>query len=252
MQPLLGVSLKMYMGAEQTRAWVRSVRDIVDGEGAELNVDVFILPSFPLVDSVSQILAGSRVHWGAQDLAADGAGAQTGEVSGSMLAEMGCRYVEVGHAERRRMFAETEEVVAAKAAQAFAHGLVPIICIGETTRTSSADAARVCIEQLTSALAGDRGHDIVVAYEPVWAIGADQPADPSHVRQVCRELRSHLTSRTGRGSILYGGSAGPGTYSHLGSAVDGLFLGRFAHDPTRFASVLREIGDRSRAELTTR
>lgn len=229
----------MYMGAEQTRAWVKAIRHVVDDAG--LGVDVFILPSFPLIDSVSQILAGSRVRWGAQDLAADDAGAQTGEVGGSVLAELGCRYVEVGHAERRRLFDETDEVVAAKTAQAFTHGIVPIICIGEVAQTSPAEAARVCVEQLTSALADDSDHDIVVAYEPVWAIGADQPAEPAHVREVCRELSSHLSSRTGRVSVLYGGSAGPGTYSRLSSAVDGLFLGRFAHDPDQFAAVLHEV-----------
>ena len=114
-----------------------------------------------------------------------------------MLAELGCRFVEVGHAERRRMFGDTDEVVAAKLHAAMRNGLTPILCVGEEERLEPADAAKVCIRQIRSGLsaasaAGIVG-DLVIAYEPLWAIGAPEPAHPDHIRGVCAALRRHLT-----------------------------------------------------------
>jgi triosephosphate isomerase len=243
---LVGISLKMYMGAAQTRTWVGSLRAVVEARARSRNLEVFVLPSFPMLESTSALLADSAIHWGAQDLAPDPSGAQTGEVAGSVLRELGCTRVEIGHSERRRLFGETDGMVIDKMRQAFSNDLTPVLCVGETTRGAARFAAEFCIEQLQNALAGDLEHDVVVAYEPVWAIGVDKPADPEHVQEVCSALRTHTANRPGRTSLLYGGSAGPGTFGDLGGSVDGLFLGRFAHNLANVAAVLDEVESHSR------
>jgi triosephosphate isomerase (TIM) len=138
------------------------------------------------------------------------AGAQTGEAAGPLLRELGCTYVEVGHAERRSLFGESDAMVVDKMHQAFANDLAPVLCVGETSRGAACFAAECCIDQLRTALTGDLEHDVVVAYEPVWAIGATKPADPEHVQKVCSALRGHTANRPGRTRLLYGGSAGGG------------------------------------------
>ena len=240
----IGVSLKMYFGHARALEWIdavasiaRSHPSIVDG-----SVELFVIPSFVAIPASVTRLEGTRVVVGAQDLATDDAGAFTGEVSGTELFEVGARVVEVGHAERRSLFGETDEIVAAKAAAALRNGLAPVLCIGEPVKTDPVDAARSCLTQLDSALEGAAPGKVIVAYEPVWAIGAPAPAEPDYIRAVCSELRAAVADWTGRdGSVvIYGGSAGPGLLSALGDDVDGLFLGRFAHDPAALRAVIDE------------
>jgi triosephosphate isomerase (TIM) len=244
MTVLIGVSLKAYFGYQQTLAWCRQVAIIA--RGREDVVDLFVVPAFPALPAVAEIFRSTRVRIGAQDLCADDAGARTGEVGGAMLAELGCRYAEVGHAERRRLYGETEDVVAAKLTAALRHGLVPVLCIGEADHLSVPQAAQECRRQIASALAPSRdaglSGPVVVAYEPHWAIGAAAPASDRHIRGVCAALREDLArhSQLTTGQVIYGGSAGPGLLTRLGDAVDGLFLGRFAHDPDALRSVLDE------------
>jgi triosephosphate isomerase (TIM) len=239
----IGVSLKAYFGYQQTLAWCQRVAPIAR---ARADVDMFVLPAFPALPAVAEIFEGSTVQVGAQDLCADDAGARTGEVGGAMLAELGCRYAEVGHAERRTLYGETEPVVAAKLTAALRHGLVPVLCIGEADRVPAAQAVEECRRQIASALAPSRDGGlsgrIVVAYEPHWAIGAAAPASDRHIRDVCAALREDLAGRSHvtTGQVIYGGSAGPGLLTRLGGAVDGLFLGRFAHDPDALARILDE------------
>jgi triosephosphate isomerase len=234
----IGVSLKAYFGYQQTLAWCRRVAAVAPGPA---DVDMFVLPAFPALPAVVEIFGSGPVRVGAQNLCADDAGARTGEVDGAMLAEIGCRYVEVGHAERRTLYGETEAVVAAKLTAAFRHGLVPVLCVGEADRVPATLAAQECRRQIASALAPGRAAGlcgpIVVAYEPHWAIGAAAPASDRHIRDVCAALRQDVAPE---GRVIYGGSAGPGLLTRLGDAVDGLFLGRFAHDPDALASVLHE------------
>jgi triosephosphate isomerase len=175
------------------------------------------------------------VHWA-------GSGAWTGEVSAGMLAEAGARYVEVGHAERRRHFGETDETVAAKTRAATHAGLVPVICAGERRGEDPGAATEETLRQVRAALAGAApGSEVVIAYEPVWAIGAREPAPARHVRTVAEAVRGALRDHDVRGRLIYGGSAGPGTYGELAGAVDGLFLGRLAHDTEGLRKVLEEI-----------
>lgn len=240
--PLVAVSLKMYFERERTLGYCRAVAEIArERPGvADGGVRLAVLPDFLTVPAAVEILAGTGVHVGAQDLAPEARGAFTGEVSGADLAALGVRCVEVGHAERRTIFKEDEAMVARKTAAALAAGLVPLLCVGEAERSEPAEAARVCAEQVTSALGGRTDAEVWVAYEPYWAIGAPEPAPADYVIAVCEALRGELATTVPAHSLLYGGSAGPGLLTRLGGAVDGLFLGRFAHDPAAFGAVVDE------------
>lgn len=234
----LGVSLKAYLGYQQTVSWAARVVEVIAGQRPGL--ELFVLPSYPVLAEVSRILAGSGVGLGAQNLAADDFGAQTGEVTGAMLVELGCRYVAVGHAERRSRFGECDDVVAAKVAAAFRHSLTPVLCVGETDHGTAAQAISECIRQFSSALTvarriGTVGR-VVVAYEPIWAIGQAKPAPEGHIVAVIEGIRGVADGS----SVIYGGSAQPGLLSRLAGGVDGLFLGRFAHDPLALAAVVEE------------
>lgn len=224
----VGVSLKAYFGHAQTLRWLEEVAALTVPDGVEL----FVIPGFTELADAARILEGTGIRLGAQDVFWEDAGPYTGEVTADTLAELGVSLVEVGHAERRRLFAETDEVVAAKCAAAERHGIQPLLCIGERRQGSPADAVAESAAQLTAANAPTA----LVAWEPVWAIGAAQPADPGYIREVCSGLREHLDGR----QLIYGGSAGPGLLASLGDSVDGLFLGRFAHDPAALAAVLAE------------
>jgi triosephosphate isomerase len=244
----VGVSLKMYFGNRDALAWFERVAAVVRAPGAagqavmDGAVELFVIPGYLAIESARAAFSGTPVLVGAQDLATEDSGAFTGEVSGAELAEVGARVVEVGHAERRRLFGETDAVVAAKTAAALRNGLVPVLCLGETEHGAPERAAEVVVAQLVDALEGAPAGRVIVAYEPVWAIGAAEPAGAEHIIPVARAVRTALDGIPDRAgsSVVYGGSAGPGLLTRLEGAVDGLFLGRFAHDPDALAAVLGE------------
>lgn len=245
---LVGVSLKMYFGRERTMQWCRAIADTAGSHPAVTGgvVKLVVLPSFPYLAATLDTFAHTPVAVGAQDLCSADEGAFTGEVSGQQLAELGCRYVEVGHAERRRLFGEDDAVVAAKTAAAFRNHLTPILCIGEPHRGTATAAIKDCQAQLDSALAASIDDNaigpLVVAYEPQWAIGAAQPASTEHITEVCSALGDHLDAmpQFAGSQVIYGGSAGPGLFTQIHAGVDGLFLGRFAHDPAAVGLILDE------------
>ncbi|GGX73133.1 triose-phosphate isomerase family protein [Streptomyces minutiscleroticus] len=241
---LLGVSLKMYFGHHQTLNWTRKVAAVADRHPAVTSgaAKLFVLPPFPAIVPVAGLLSGSGVDFGAQDVATEDSGPYTGEVGGPYLKEIGCRYAEVGHAERRRLYGEGDTVVAAKTAAALRNGLTPVLCVGELDPVAPDEAARRTVAEAERLLRGREGA-VVLAYEPQWAIGAPEPASAEHITTVCRALRDWLGARPHHAgsTVIYGGSAGPGLLSRLGPAVGGLFLGRFAHDPDAVASILDEI-----------
>lgn len=246
----IGVSLKMYFGRFRTADWCRAVADIASSHPAvtEGRVRLVVLPSHPYLLEARNIFAATPVHIGGQDLFWEDRGAFTGEVSGAQLSELGCDYAEIGHAERRRIFGEDDAVIALKTAAAFRNGLTPLVCVGEAERSSVEEATAECVAQLNSALstsvADGTSGPVVVAYEPQWAIGAAKPASPQHITTVCAALRAHLAKPPFTGSqVIYGGSAQPGLLTQLTSGVDGLFLGRFAHDPSAVATILDEVVD---------
>jgi triosephosphate isomerase len=248
-RPLVAVSLKMYFDRERSLDYLDAVHSIANRTRAVLNgsVRVAVLPDFLTVPAACEKLSSTPVLVGAQDLGPDDRGALTGEVSAVDLAALGCACAEIGHAERRTIFGEDDAMVAAKAATAVRNGLIPLLCVGERDRTTPADAAAQCVAQVRSALADAAGGtEVWVAYEPYWAIGAAEPAPADYVRAVCAQIRTGLAGLGRELTVVYGGSAGPGLLSDLGSAVDGLFLGRFAHDPAALAQVVDEAAAKAR------
>jgi triosephosphate isomerase len=245
----VGVSLKMYFDPARARSWFGDVAEIASrNDGVRSGaVELFVIPSFLSIPDAVAAFAGTPVAVGAQDLFWEDRGAFTGEVSGADLAALGVSVVEIGHAERRTLFGEDDAVVARKTAAALRNGITPVLCVGESTPQDSIEAASFCIAQLESALDGAAAGRVIVAYEPVWAIGAAEPASSEHVDAVCAEIRKHLDTlgERERSSVIYGGSAKPGLLGRLGTDVDGLFLGRFAHDPAALEGILNEASSRS-------
>ncbi len=236
---LIGVSLKMYMGLAQTHDWMSGLAAIA-GEALPGGVELFVIPSFLSLADSAAVLAGTGIALGAQDVFWEDRGAFTGEVSAPMLAEAGCRFVEIGHAERRRLFGETDADVARKVAATVRAGLTPLLCVGEESETDLDATAQACARQIAAGTDGTAADaPLVIAYEPVWAIGAAAPPPAERIVAVAQRLRAILAGR-GDTRLIYGGSAGPGLLTKLGDSVDGLFLGRFAHD---IASLRRVLGE---------
>lgn len=240
----IGASTKMYLGYRQSVEWMSAVAEAVASRPPlpDAGIRPFAIPSFPVLESALRLLSPVGVAVGAQTVSAEH-GAATGEVSAPLLAEMGVEIVEIGHAERRARYGETEEAIATKTAVSLAAGLTPLLCVGERDEGDADAAVHTVVHQCRSAVGNDPQAltRIVVAYEPVWAIGAAEPAAPAHVSRVVAGARSELAAFTGASAppIIYGGSAGPGLLAQV-PEVDGLFLGRFAHDPANFARVLDE------------
>ena len=201
----------------------------------------------PYLAEVAAALQDSAIAWGAQDCSSHDAGAFTGEVSAAMLAEFGCRYVIVGHSERRALHGEGDRLVAEKAAKALAAGLTPIVCVGETlAQREAGETAAVVARQLGAAieLLADRIGDTVIAYEPVWAIGTGKTASPAEAEAVHAQLRSRLATLSPRAaaiSILYGGSVKPDNAASLfGQAnIDGGLIGGASLNAEHFAAICK-------------
>ncbi|GAA1209140.1 triose-phosphate isomerase [Rhodoglobus aureus] len=240
----LGASLKLYLDVDASVEWAEALKETARVHPLVISghVRLFVLPSLPALSAVIDVLADSPIAVGAQDLFWEDRGAYTGGVSGADLARLGCTYVEVGHVERRRIFNEDDLTIRLKFAAALRNGLTPVLCVGEAEQIDAESAAQLCIAQLDSAMANTTGlRDLVVAYEPEWAIGQAEPAPSAHVVSVIRKLRQHIDEiGLVDAAVVYGGSAKPGLLSALGNRVDGLFLGRFAHDPAAFASIIDE------------
>jgi triosephosphate isomerase len=244
----IGASTKAYLGYAATMNWLRAARAALrDRPQLEsLGIRPFVAPSAPLLLEAHSILAGTPCWVGAQDGQWQ-TGAATGAVSMSLLAELGMDFVELGHAERQRVFGESVDETRRKAAAAAAAGLRLLLCIGEPDLGPADAAAARCAEQVRAVIDenGVRLDRVLLAYEPWWAIGADRPAEPEYVNEVIAGTRERIVAQFGESAlgILYGGSAGPGTLMPLDEA-DGLFLGRFAHDPANYARVLDDAIER--------
>jgi len=212
--------------------------------------EVSVCVPAPYLRDVATSLAGSAIAWGGQDCSPHASGAYTGEVSAAMLAELGCRHVIVGHSERRAMHGESDELVAAKAAAALANGLVPIVCVGETLAERDAGATeRVVARQLGAVieLLGARIGEVVVAYEPVWAIGTGKTATPAEAQVVHAFLRARLAERgagAGASRILYGGSVKADNAAQLFAEpdIDGGLIGGASLKAADFIAICRAAG----------
>jgi triosephosphate isomerase len=211
-------------------------------------IDMFVLPPFTSLHAARQAFSSSAVGIGGQNVHWDASGAWTGEISAPMLVEAGCRYVQLAHSERLEHFGETYERVRRKVNAAMASGLTPILCLGETNDDKRRGVTdKILVEQMSLALAdqsADQVPNIILAYEPRWAIGASAAASPDYVAERHRRLRRAIYTRFGsdaaaRIHIIYGGSV---TTSNSAAFlehddIDGLFVGRAAWSPEGFAEI---------------
>lgn len=251
--PLMAGNWKMtfdhLQAAHHTQKLEWSLKDARHDHAA---VEVAILPPFTDLRSVQTLIQGDdmRLRYGAQDLSQHDSGAYTGEVSGAFLAKLGCTYVVVGHSERREYHGEDDAVVHAKVAAALRHGLVPVVCVGEPleVRQEGGQVAHV-LQQVRQALDGlDAGQvgGLVLAYEPVWAIGTGEVATPQDAQEVCAAIRAEIASSVGPDAaasvrILYGGSVKPGNVASIMAEedVDGALVGGASTSVDDFVSICR-------------
>ena len=213
--------------------------------------DVAICPPFPWLVPVAAVLEGSSVALGAQDCSAEQAGAYTGQVSASMLNGL-CRYVIVGHSERRRDCCESNELVGRKAAAAIAAGMTPIACVGEPSDVREAGNAIAFVDEqvraVIDAVGGDLLEQLVIAYEPIWAIGSGQPASPEDVEEMAVAIRRQIGTvnafAADRVRVLYGGSATPANASSFleTANVDGLLVGGACLKSNSFLEIIAAVG----------
>ncbi len=225
---------------------------LLDGivQGRPYLCDVAVCVPMPYLSETAVALAGSDIRWGAQDCSAHEQGAYTGEVSSSMLAEFGCRYTLVGHSERRALHGETDQIVADKAKAALAHGVTPIVCVGETLAQREANQTAAVVKRQLSAVIHTLAHcagEIVVAYEPVWAIGTGLTATPEQAQEVHALLRAQLHAATPHADlmkILYGGSVKPDNAKILFAQadIDGGLVGGAALKASDFVAICRAAG----------
>jgi triosephosphate isomerase len=209
--------------------------------------DVAVCVPFPYLAATAVALANTDIRWGAQDCSPHEQGAYTGEVSSAMLQEFGCRYVIVGHSERRQYHAESDQLVADKAKAALAHGVTPIVCVGETLGQHDANETEAVVKRQLSAVIHTLAHcaaEMVVAYEPVWAIGTGKTASPAQAQAVHALLRAQLAAATPRAAamkILYGGSVKPDNAVTLFAQpdIDGGLIGGASLKAADFVAICR-------------
>lgn len=257
---LIGCSAKSYLTLDTARGWAERVagelgKKEMSGDG------VFICPPFPLIPLFLELLEGTGVAVGTQDVSMFPPGPFTGEVSAPLLAELGVRYVMTGHPERRGLFGEGPKEFNRKVLVTAEVGMVPILVVGEPERIS--DPGPVLRDQIQAALRDfPAAADLVVAYEPTWAIGQAEPAAGDHVVATIAKLREVVAEFATQARVLYGGSAKLGTYGDIGVAAaafpaglpDGIFLGRGGLDPAAFVQTIEEVrrtGASARANVGT-
>jgi triosephosphate isomerase len=249
--PLLAGNWKMNLDHLQAIAFVQKLAWTLKDAGHDVDqAEVAVFPPFTDLRSVQTLIAADKlpIAFGGQDISAHDSGAYTGEISGAFLAQLDCSYVIIGHSERRTLHGEGDAQVAAKTAAAVRHGIVPVVCVGETAEDLEKHGpSAVPVAQLRAALDGlDASADIVVAYEPVWAIGSGQAATPEQAEQVAAALRVVIGEVVGeeaaaRTRILYGGSVKSSNIAGFMREpnVDGALVGGASLDVTEFSSIVR-------------
>lgn len=246
--PFIAVSLKMYFDHSSTIDWARAVR-LHPGIMAAVesgDIDLVLFPGHVSLDAVGRIFEGTAVRLGAQDLSWASSGAFTGDVDGASIRQVGASFAEVGHVERRTHHQENLERAGDKLAAALRSGLRPLVCVGEDNPTTPRHAAARCAAQWDAMLARLSAPERatletsapVIAYEPVWAIGARESAEADYVQTVIARL-PHETGLPQGTQLIYGGSAGTEIVAALGATLDGFFLGRRAHDPNMLAAIIQ-------------
>jgi len=250
-KPLVAGNWKMHNNHFQAIALTQKLAFSLTGKDFDA-VDVAVLPPFTALRSVQTLIEGDklRLYYGAQDISAHDEGAYTGEVSGPMLAKLDCRYVLAGHSERRRYHGEDNALVNAKVKAALRSAITPVLCIGEPLEVRQAgDHIAYTLAQLDGGLAGLKGEQvagIVVAYEPVWAIGTGEVATPEDAQEVCAAIRGRVSAVHGDGvaagaRILYGGSVKPDNMAAIMAQpdIDGGLVGGASLDAGEFVRICR-------------
>jgi len=231
-----------------TRASVAELTNgLVEGAANISGAEILLCPSYIFIKQVQELVAKSSIELGAQDLYAEAGGAYTGAISGPMLKDAGCRYVIVGHSERRALMGDSDGVVARKFAAAQEHGLTPILCVGETLDERQSDSTLAVIGRQFSAVADAVGiesfDNAVVAYEPVWAIGTGETATPEQAQEVHAALRAMAAKRSAKIAadlrLLYGGSVKAANAADLFSMsdIDGGLIGGASLDSKEFLAI---------------
>ena len=256
-RPLIAGNWKMHLTHLEAIGLVQKV--VFSLKPAELDAaEVVVLPPFTALRSVQTLVAGDKlaIGYGGQDVSFHDSGAYTGEVSGAMLSALGCTYVTVGHSERRQYHGEDDSLIAVKAQAAVRHGITPIVCVGENLeiRRTGGHVEYVRDQGATSldGLTAEQVAGIVIAYEPVWAIGTGEVATPEDAQEVCGAIRAWLAERFGPETaaavrILYGGSVKAANAAGIlaGPDVDGALVGGASLDADEFAQICRTAAEAS-------
>lgn len=249
--PLIAGNWKMNLDHLQAIALVQKVAfALKDGQHSYSDAEVAVFPPFTAIRSVQNLVVGEKyqIKFGGQDLSEHESGAYTGEISGEFLKKLECSYVIVGHSERRAMHDETDEVVGKKAMAAIKNGLVPLICVGETAEDlEKHGASAVPVAQTKAVLESlPAESEIVIAYEPVWAIGSGKAATADEAQKVCAEIRKAVAEVHGEEAaaatrILYGGSVKANNIAGFMREpdIDGALVGGASLDATEFANIAR-------------
>jgi triosephosphate isomerase (TIM) len=253
-KPVIAGNWKMNLNHLEAIALTQKIAFSLDERQLGL-VDVVVLPPFVDLRSVQTLVDGDRllISYGAQDLSAYDSGAYTGDIGGPMLAKLGCSYVVVGHSERRQYHAEDDATVNAKIQAAYRNGLTPIVCVGEILDVREAgEHLSHCTSQLDGALSGlpaEQAESVVIAYEPVWAIGTGKVAAPGDAQEVCAALRERLgglysPSLAAGVRVLYGGSVKSSNAAEIFGQpdVDGALVGGASLDGAEFAAICVAAG----------
>jgi triosephosphate isomerase len=245
-RPVIAGNWKMFKTVAETRAFFTAFKPLV---ASSTHCDIVVAPTFTSLAAAAEAASGSNIAISAQNMHFEKQGAFTGEISGAMLVEAGCRYVILGHSERRHIFGETDQIVAKKTVAVLDAGLTPIVCVGETLDERNANQtesvlACQCTDGIGS-LTDEQFSRILLAYEPVWAIGTGRTATPEMAGDAHRFLRSHVASRftSDRAEnlrILYGGSVKPDNIRGLMAQleIDGALVGGASLEAASFASIV--------------
>ena len=249
--PLIAGNWKMNLDHQQAIALVQKLSWTLRDAAHDYNgCEVVVFPPFTDIRSVQTLMDADKLELGlgAQDLSKFDSGAYTGEVSGAFLKKLEVKYVLIGHSERRTYHSENDEVVQAKTAAAFRHGIVPVICVGETLEELESEGqSAVPVRQTLAALAGhEKVGDFVIAYEPVWAIGTGKVATPEEAAAVCGKIREAIAAEHGpeiadATRILYGGSVKANNVAGFlrSPEVDGVLVGGASLDAEEFSGIAR-------------
>lgn len=245
-KPLMAGNWKMNKTVEEATGMVKALKAAVANVS---DVEILVCPAFTALYAVNNEIKGSNINLGAQNLFWEAKGAFTGEISPAMIKEAGCSYVIIGHSERRQYFSETDETVNKRVKAAFANGLIPVVCVGETLEEREKDITFKVIEtQIRGGLAGlspEEASSAVIAYEPVWAIGTGKTATPDQAQQVhafIRKLyREIYADAADKVRILYGGSVNPKNVSDLMKQpdIDGGLVGGASLEADSFAQLVK-------------